>query len=78
MDIILCIYSFVWFCGFFLYRYVVCNKCVCRKKYVSFIYEVYLYIYIKFVNVCYISGFSGELVWFFVVIDFKKRVEIFI
>lgn len=55
---------------FFLYRYVVCNKCVCRKKHVSFIHEVHLYT--KLVNLCYISGFSGELVRSPVAIDLKK------
>lgn len=58
------------FVVFFLYRYVVCNKCVCRKKHVSFIHEVHLYT--KLVNICYISEFSGELVRSPVAIDLKK------
>lgn len=78
MDTISCIHSTAWLCGFFLYRYVVCNKCVCRKKHVSFKHEVHLYTCTKLVNVCYISGFSGELVRSPVAIDLKKRVEILI
>lgn len=72
MDTISCIYSTAWLCGFFLYRYVVCNKCVCRKKHVSFKHEVHLYTCTMLVNVCYISGFSGELVRSPVAIDLKK------
>lgn len=41
-----------------------------EKKHVSFIHEVHLYT--KLVNVCYISGFSGELVRSPVAIDLKK------
>lgn len=47
---------------FFLYRYVVCNKCVCRKKHVSFIHEVHLYTCTKLVNVCYLANLAGS--WF--------------
>lgn len=87
MDTISCIYSTAWLCGFFfsiqirctrIYAYIWCNKCVFKKTHVSFIHEVHLHVYTKLVNVCYVSGFSGELVRSPVAIDLKKRVEILI
>lgn len=68
------------FVGFFLYRYVVhvymrisdAINVSAKKPHVSFIHEVHLYTCTKLVNVCYISGFSGELVRSPVAIDLKK------
>lgn len=43
-----------------------------KNMFTSFIHEVHLYTCTKLVNVCYVSGFSGELVRSLVAIDLKK------